>query len=160
MAQGAGGEAGSLLHSARCNLHARIYKVVKTIDPFDFQMFLVGILVFLDVSTGCYALRNKKSQLRSTSASKNWSGKAHMSVVARVQSNPFTAGNIKIAPRDRGGEGAQLCFPGVYLAKGTLCSFVPRLHGGRACLGERLFLLLVRSGVLSRNISSASNVTK
>ena len=34
--------------------------------------------------------------------------KAMMSVVQRVQSNPFTAGKIKIAPRERQGEGAQL----------------------------------------------------
>ncbi|CAE7449868.1 unnamed protein product [Symbiodinium natans] len=33
---------------------------------------------------------------------------AMMSVVQRVQSNPFTAGKIKIAPRERQGEGAEM----------------------------------------------------
>ena len=30
-----------------------------------------------------------------------------MSMVERVQSNPFMAGNIKVVPRDRQGEGAR-----------------------------------------------------
>lgn len=33
---------------------------------------------------------------------------AHMSIVQRVESNPFTAGRIKIAPRERQGEGAEM----------------------------------------------------